>query len=71
LKDLCESKVTIPEPVAITHQMDCFDCPKHGIYKQNFYKWQNKYGGMDISNAKRLRLIEHENRGLRRPVADH
>ncbi len=45
-------------------------CRKHGISEQTFYNWRNKYGGMDISEAKRLKLIEDENRRLKRLVAD-
>jgi len=45
-------------------------CRKHGISEQTFYNWRNKYGGMDISEAKRLKLMEDENRRLKRLVAD-
>jgi putative transposase len=45
-------------------------CRKHGISEQTFYNWRNKYSGMDISEAKRLKLIEDENRRLKRLVAD-
>ncbi len=45
-------------------------CRKHGISEQTFYNWRNKYGSMDISEAKRLKLIEVENRRLKRLVAD-
>ncbi len=43
---------------------------KHGISEQTFYNWRNKYDGMEISEAKRLKLIEDENRRLKRLVAD-
>lgn len=45
-------------------------CRKHGISEQTFYNWRNKYGGMDISEAKRLKLMQDENRRLKRLVAD-
>lgn len=45
-------------------------CRKHGISDQTFYNWRNKYGGMDIGEAKRLKLMEDENRRLKRLVAD-
>ena len=37
---------------------------RHGISEQSFYRWEAKYGGMDVSEAKRLRALEDEN-GLR------
>ena len=45
-------------------------CRKYGIVEQTFYNWRNKYGGMDISEAKRLKALEDENRRLKRLVAD-
>lgn len=43
---------------------------KHGISEQSFYRWKAKYGGMEISEAKRLRHLEDENRQLKQMVAD-
>jgi putative transposase len=43
---------------------------KHGISEQTFYRWKSKFGGMEISEAKRLRELEDENRRLKRLVAD-
>ena len=45
-------------------------CRKYGIAEQTFYNWRNKSGGMDISEAKRLKALEDENRRLKRLVAD-
>lgn len=45
-------------------------CRKFGISDQTFYNWRNKYGGMDISDARRLKSLEGENRQLKRLVAD-
>ena len=45
-------------------------CRKHGISDGSFYKWRAKYGGMDVSEAKRLRALEEENRRLKHLVAD-
>lgn len=45
-------------------------CRRHGISSATFYKWRNKYGGMDVSDAKRLRELEAENAKLKRIVAD-
>jgi putative transposase len=38
-------------------------CRKHGISDASIYKWKAKFGGMDISEAKRLRTLENENSG--------
>ena len=46
-------------------------CRKHGISQWTFYQWRNKYGGMGVSEAKRLKELEEENRRLKKIVADH
>ena len=43
---------------------------RHGIAKETFYRWRRKYGGLEVSDAKRLRALEEENRRLKRVVAD-
>ena len=43
---------------------------KHGISEQTYYRWKSKYGGMDVSDAKRLKELETENNRLKRMVAD-
>lgn len=43
---------------------------RHGITEQTFYRWRNKYGGMDVGEARRLGQLEDENRRLKRIVAD-
>lgn len=45
-------------------------CRKHGISDATFYKWKNKFNGMDVSEARRLRHLEDENRRLKHLVAD-
>jgi len=45
-------------------------CRQHGISAATFYKWNSKYGGMNISDAKKLKHLEDENRRLKRLVAD-
>jgi len=44
-------------------------CRKHGVSEWSFYRWRRKYGGMDISEAKRLKVLEEENHRLKRIVA--
>jgi putative transposase len=43
---------------------------RHGISRETFYRWRKKYGGMQVSETKRLRALEEENRQLKRVVAD-
>jgi putative transposase len=45
-------------------------CRRHGITKGCFYRWKGKYGGMEVSEAKRLRTLEEENRQLKHVVAE-
>ena len=41
-----------------------------GVSEQTLYRWRQKYGGMDVSEAKRLRVLEDENANLKRLLAD-
>ena len=43
---------------------------KYGVSEQSIYRWKAKYGGMDVSEARRLRELEDENRRLKKLVAD-
>jgi len=45
-------------------------CREHGICQATFFKWKSKYGGLEISEIKRLRSLEEENKQLKRLVAD-
>lgn len=45
-------------------------CRKHGISNATFYNWKSKYGGMEISEARRLRALEAENLKLKRLLAE-
>jgi putative transposase len=45
-------------------------CRKHGVSDASIYKWKAKFGGMDVSEAKRLRSLEDENAKLKRLLAD-
>lgn len=44
-------------------------CRKHGVSDASIYKWKAKFGGMDISEAKRLRSLEDENMKLKRTAS--
>lgn len=43
---------------------------RHGVSAQTYYRWKAKYGGMDVSDARRLKQLEEEARKLKRLVAD-
>ena len=43
---------------------------EHGISEQTYYRWKSKYGGMSVSEAKRLKALETENKRLKKLVAD-
>lgn len=45
-------------------------CRRHGISQPTFYKWKAKYGGMEVSDARKLRSLEDENRRLKALLAD-
>ena len=45
-------------------------CRKHGISQNTFYKWKAKYGGLDVSDARKLKSLESENARLKRLLAD-
>jgi putative transposase len=45
-------------------------CRKHGICEPTYYRWKAKYGGLEVSEARRLRQLEDENRRLKQIVAD-
>ncbi len=45
-------------------------CQEHNVSEQTFYRWRQKYGGMEVSEAKRLRSLEKENEELKKLVAD-
>jgi putative transposase len=46
-------------------------CREHGISEQTFYRWRQKFGGMTVPNAQRLRELEKENAQLKRLLAEH
>ncbi len=45
-------------------------CRRHGICEQTLYRWKAKYGGMEVSDARRLRHLEEENRKLKQLLAE-
>ena len=45
-------------------------CRKHGISDATFYKWRSKYGGMEVSQARKLKALEEENAKLKKLLAE-
>jgi putative transposase len=45
-------------------------CRRHGISPATFYKWKSKYGGLEVTEAKRLRVLEDENAKLKKLLAE-
>ena len=45
-------------------------CRQHNVTEQTYYRWRNKFGGMEVSDAKRLRGLEKENSELKKVVAE-
>ena len=45
-------------------------CRRHGISSATFYKWKSKYGGLEVSDARRLRQLEQENARLKKLLAE-
>ncbi len=72
---LRKSRFTDEQIIAVLHEWDA-DAKvvdlvrKHGVTEQTLYRWKKKYGGMQASEAKRLKALEEENRQLKRLVAD-
>ena len=45
-------------------------CRRHGFSKASFYAWRSKFGGMDVSDARRLKVLEAENAKLKKLLAE-
>ena len=45
-------------------------CRQHGISEQTYYRWKSKYGGMEVSEVKRLKELEAENRKLKQLIGE-
>ena len=70
-----KSRFTAEQIIAVLKEADAGMkiqdlCRKHGILDVTFYKWRSKYGGMEVSEARRLKTLEDENRRLKSLVAD-
>ena len=71
-----ESKFTEEQIIAILRQATTGEqtitaiCREHSIAENTFYKWRQKYGGMEVAEARRLRELEKENARLKRLLAE-
>jgi len=70
-----KSRFTTDQIVAVLHEHEAGAkiselCRRHGITETTFHRWKKKYGGLQVSEAKRLKHLEEENRQLKRIVAD-
>ena len=45
-------------------------CRRYGVSNATFYKWRSKYGGMEVSDARKLKALEDENRKLKKLLAE-
>ena len=70
-----KSRFTDEQIIAVLHEVEAGAkitevCRRHGITDTTFQRWRRKYGGLQVSEAKRLKALEEENRQLKRLVAD-
>ncbi len=70
-----KSKFTEERIIASLKRVDAGEktadvCRELGVTETTFYRWKSKYGGMEVSDAKRLKQLEDENRRLKHMVAD-
>jgi len=70
-----KSRFTDEQIIAVLQESDAGAptkelCRRHGISAQTFYRWRNKFGSLEVDEARRLRQLEDENRRLKRIVAD-
>jgi putative transposase len=73
--DMRTSRFTEEQIIGILREQDTGAktadvCRRHGISSATFYQWKAKYGGLDVSEAKRLRALEAENARLKKLLAD-
>ena len=70
-----KSRYSEEKIIRVLHQVEAGQKVKdvvreHGISEQTYYRWKSKFGGMSVSDAKRLKQLESENRQLKKLVAD-
>lgn len=75
MTDMRKSKYTEEQIIGFLRQVEAGMalkdlCRKHGFSDASFYKWRAKFGGMDVSEAKRLKELESENAKLKKLLAE-
>lgn len=70
-----KSRFTEEQIIGILHELDSGAkiaevCRRHGVADATIHRWRRKYGGLQVSEARRLKALEDENRQLKRIVAD-
>lgn len=73
--DMKPSRFTEEQIIGILREQDAGAktadvCRKHGVSSATFYKWKAKFGGLDVSDAKRLKSLEDENAKLKKLLAE-
>jgi putative transposase len=73
--DMKPSRFTEEQIIGILHEQEAGAatsdvCRKHGISSATFYKWKAKYGGLEVSDAKRLKALQDENAKLKKLLAE-
>ena len=69
------TRFTEEQIIALLHEQEAGAktadvCRKHGVSQATFYKWKAKYGGLEVSEARRLRALEDENARLKKLLAE-
>jgi putative transposase len=75
MTDMRKSKYTEEQIIGFLRQVEAGMsvkelCRKHGFSDASFYKWRTKFGGMEVSEARRLKELESENGKLKRLLAE-